>query len=75
MADVELEHREVDARVAGPHLFVGKAGVAQHGRPGLLEVGGVGAVVDDAHGVRLGEAGPQMVDEPVRRRVERWAGG
>ena len=27
-------------------------------------------MVDDAHGVRLGEAGPQVVDEAVGRRVE-----
>ena len=39
--------------------------------PGLFEVGQVGRVVDDPHGVGLGEAGAQAVREGVVRPVAR----
>ena len=56
---VRLEHGRVEPGLAP--LGVGVADVAEVGHAGLLQVGQVAAVVDDAHRVGLGEAHPDAV--------------
>ena len=63
VAHVGLQHRGVLAVVAP--FGVGVADVAEVADSRLLEVREVAAVVDDAHGVGLGEAHP----DPVTKRV------
>ena len=57
VADVGLEDGRVEPGRAPRGVRV--AEVPEVGHPGLLEVREVAAVVDDAHGVGLGEAHPQ----------------
>jgi hypothetical protein len=44
---------------------------AQEFNPGLFQVGQVRRVVDDTHGVGLGEARPKTMNERIVRRIAR----
>ena len=77
IADERLEHRRLQTVVAP--LGERVTDVAQVLDTGLLEVGEVVAVVDDAHRVGLDEPHPDAVDEVVvgrrRGRIDREAHG
>ncbi len=67
-----FEHGVVDS--LGTHLGVWMTEMAQIRDPGFFEIRQVATVMDDAHGVGLGEANPDSVGEWVVGRVERRLG-
>ncbi len=71
--DPDLEHRELTPAFdrIGSHLVVGMADRAEELDPGLFEIGQIGRVVDDTHGVGLGKARPQPMDERIVGRITR----
>ena len=77
IADSDLEDGEVDA--VGSELDIGVAGGAEVLHPCRFEVGKVGGVVHDAHGVGLGEPHPEAVAERIgvhaARRLDAEAHG
>lgn len=69
VADGDLEHGELDA--VAPYVAVRESDGPEVLDARLFEVRQVGGMVDDAHGVSVGESDPDAVPEVVLRRVER----
>ena len=68
VGDEDLEDCEINA--GGAQLVIGVSDRAQVFDAALLEVGQIPAVVDDSHGVGLGEADPESVTERVVVGIE-----
>lgn len=68
IGDEDLEDGEV--HTAGAQLVIGVSDRAEEFDAGLFEIGQIPAVVDDSHGIGLGEADPESVTERVVVGIE-----